>query len=83
MTELPDIGAKAGDGGSRITSHAVSTRFVITNHETSKSRTSRLYLRRDTVPGQVLLRLEDWLGADGYSGSDGDTVRTISIEWPL
>lgn len=42
-----------------------------------------MYLRRDTVPGQVLLRLEDRLNADSYSGSDGDTVRSISIEWPL
>jgi len=83
MTELTVIVATARNGSSRITSHAVSTRFVITNHETSKSRASRLHLRRDTVPGQVLLRLEDWLGADGYSGSDGDTMRTISIEWPL
>jgi len=72
-----------GGGGSRITSHVVSTRFVVTNHEMSKSRTSRMYLRRDTVPGQVLLRLEDRLNADSYSGSDGDTVRSISIEWPL
>jgi len=51
MTELAVICATAGDDGSRMTSHVVSTRFVITNHKTSKSRTSRLYLRRDTVPG--------------------------------
>jgi len=83
MTGLKVICATAGGGGSQITSHVVSTRFVVTNHETSKSRTSRLYLRRYTVPGQVLLRLEDRLNADSCSGSDGDTVRTISIEWPL
>jgi hypothetical protein len=61
-----------GSEDSRITSHVVSIRSVITNHETSKSRTSRLlHLRRDTVPGQLLLRLEARLDADGCSGSDG------------
>ena len=57
-TELRVICAIAGDGGSRITSHVVSTRFVITNHETSKSRISRILAQRDstrssaTAPGR-------------------------------